>query len=105
MIANYKEIRRLYDDDLRNLCINKNWYTRGNTEEYTNLLNMCNKNNITTNDIVEIATNIMNHSNDVERELSSYCFEIARIAYTFFEEIQKTESTMVSNSIIQDIDL
>lgn len=39
----YKEVRRLYSDALRGLCIAKNWYTKGNCDEYMNLLNMCDK--------------------------------------------------------------
>lgn len=83
----YKEVRKLYDDNLRSLCISKNWYTRGNCEEYQNLMSMCNKENITTDDIVEIATDIMSHSNDPERPFTSYAFEVARICTTFIEEI------------------
>lgn len=83
----YKEVRRLYSDALRGLCIAKNWYTKGNCDEYMNLLNMCDKENITTDDIVEIATDIMKHSSDrAERPLTSYAFEVARICVTFIEE-------------------
>lgn len=48
------------------------------------------KNNITTNDIITIAQDIMDHTHNEEnegRELPSYCFEIARIAITFFNEV------------------
>lgn len=83
----YKEVRRLYSGALRGLCIAKNWYTKGNCDEYMNLLNMCDKENITTDDIVEIATDIMSHSYDSEeRLLTSYAFEVARICVTFIEE-------------------
>ena len=44
------------------------------------------KENITTDDIVEIALDIMEHSN-TEQELTSICFDVARIAVTFFEEV------------------
>lgn len=81
------ETRKLYYDDLRQLCIKNNWYTQGNCKDYENMLNMSEKDNITTNDIVAIATDIMNHSNDNERELTSYCFEIAKICNTFFKEV------------------
>lgn len=83
----YKEVRRISADSLRNLCTAKNWYTRGNTEEYSHLLyNMAErKDNITTDDIVEIAQDIMEHS-DTDQKFTSICFDIARIAVTFFEE-------------------
>ena len=84
----YREIRKIHANSLRNLCNAKNWYTRGNTEEYSNLLyDMTeNKENITTDDIVEIAQDIIEHSN-TDQELTSICFDIARIAVTFFEEV------------------
>ena len=83
----YREIRKISVNDLRNLCIAKRWYTRGDNEEYNHLLNELagNKENITTDDIVEIALDIMQHSN-TDQDLTSICFDVARIAVTFFEE-------------------
>lgn len=83
----YREIRKIHADSLRNLCIAKNWHTRGNNEEYGHLLyDMAEgKENITTDDIVEIAQDITEHS-DTDQEITSICFDIARIAVTFFEE-------------------
>ena len=54
--ATYKEERYMDRDDLRNLCIKNNWYTRGNSDEYENLLHTCggNKKIITTDDILNI---------------------------------------------------
>ena len=77
----YREVRKIREDDLRNLCIAKRWYTRGDNAAYTG-----DKENITTDDIVEIALDIMEHSN-TEQELTSICFDVARIAVTFFEEV------------------
>ena len=50
----FKERRILYRDDLRNLCIKKQWYTRGDCAEYENMLSMTGdgKKHITTSDIV-----------------------------------------------------
>ena len=83
----YREIRKIHADSLSNLCIAKNLYTRGNNEEYGHLLyDMAEgKENITTDDIVEIAQDITEHS-DTDQEITSICFDIARIAITFFEE-------------------
>lgn len=84
----YREIRRIQSYSLRKLCAEKNWYTRGNAEEYRNLLyNMAEgKRNITTDDIVEMAQDIKDHS-DTYHGITSICFDIARIAVTFFEEV------------------
>lgn len=84
----YKEVRRIFADDLRNLCIEKGWYTRGDGKAYAHLLigKAQDKENITTDDIVEIAQDIIDHS-DTDQEITSIMFDVARIAVTFFEEV------------------
>lgn len=88
MKSRYREVRRIYSEKLRNLCIKNRWYTRGDCKAYGHLLyNLAEeKENITTDDIVEIAQDILEHS-DTDQELTSICFEVARIAVTFFEEV------------------
>lgn len=87
MKKRYTEVRKIFADDLRNLCIRKNWYTKGTCEEYTHLLHVmaAEGKNITTGDIVDIAFDIMEHS-ETDYDLTSICFEVGRIAVTFFEE-------------------
>lgn len=87
-MSKYKEIRKISAEGLRGLCISKNWYTRGTCKEYEHLLYGLaeEKQNITTDDIVEIAEDIMEHSS-TEHTLEGICFEVARIAITFFEEV------------------
>ena len=63
-----KEISR---SDLRALCINQEYYTRGDYETYEELLNYVDGRNITDNDIIAIADNIYDHS-DVERIMNEY---------------------------------
>lgn len=80
-----KEIRKLDSDDLRQLCINKDWYTRGNNEEYSKLLKAVHfTDNVTTKTIVTIAQDILSHS-DTVYSLESICFEIAEICHSFFD--------------------
>ena len=80
-----KEIRKLSRSDLRKLCIEKDWYTRGDNEEYSNVLSLAGDcEDVTTAVIVEIATDIINQR-DTEHTVSSACFEIARICNSFFE--------------------
>lgn len=38
---NMKEIRKLTPDDLRSLCIKRDWYTRGTNEDYDKLMDKC----------------------------------------------------------------
>ena len=88
MKKEYKEIRQINADSLRRLCISKRWYAGGDNAAYNRLLYDLadDKENITTEDIVEIAQDIMEHSN-TDQELTSICFDVARIANTFFEEV------------------
>lgn len=89
MKCKYREIRKISADSLRDLCIAKNWYAKGTCKDYRHLLFDLadSKGNITTDDIVEIAQDIMDHSYTVQ-EFTSVCFDIAKIAVTFFEPIE-----------------
>ena len=57
----YKEIRKIRASALRQLCIDKDWYTRGDNDEYGHLLfDLADKkDNLSTMDIIEIAKDIM----------------------------------------------
>lgn len=102
------ETRKIFWDDLRNLCIKNHWYTCGTVKEYQKMLDICKKDNITTKDIVKIAQDIMEHSNkeeNADRELTNYCFEIARIAVSLFEEVEDVDSDIISSRILSGIDL
>jgi hypothetical protein len=80
------EIRKLWGDDLRRLCIDKRWYTCGHNEEYSVLLNKAaSAENVTTELIVELAEDIKAHS-DTEYDIKGICFEIARNCNVFFED-------------------
>lgn len=83
----YKEVRKLFADDLINLCVRNRWYTCGyNTVHYHFLYEFAErKENITTGDIVELAQDIMK-SSDTDLELTSICYEIAKTCKTFFVE-------------------
>ncbi|MGN0398854.1 MAG: hypothetical protein ACI4EO_01885 [Blautia sp.] len=87
MRKEYREIRKIRADKLRILCIEENWYTRGDCEAYNHLLFDLagNKENITTEDIVEIARDILEHS-ETDMDIESICYYVARILDTFFEE-------------------
>ena len=85
----YKEIRRISASALRQLCIDHDWYTAGDNEEYEHLLLDLagHKENLSTADIIEIAADIMAHSNmSDDYSVESVAFEVARIADVFFEE-------------------
>ena len=80
----YKEIRILNSENLRMLCINKNWCTKCNNSQYQYILNLCITNNVDTDTIFSLAANIKEYS-DTEQEIQSVMFDIAKICNTFFE--------------------
>lgn len=86
----YKEIREIRASALRQLCIDKDWYTRGDNDEYGHLLfDLADKkDNLSTMDIIEIAKDIMEHSSiSSDYRVEDIAFEVARIADVFFEEV------------------
>ena len=83
----YKEIRTITVDRLRNLCIKNNWYTAGDCEDYDHLLLdlASNKDNLTTDDILAIAQDIMDHSDmHPDCTIADIAYEVNRIALTRF---------------------
>lgn len=80
----YTESRQLFPDDLRKLCIQKNWYTHGTNQEYGMLLYSLTVGDMTTAKIGIIAEDIKKHS-DTDEDIPSIMFEIARICRTFFD--------------------
>ena len=86
----YKEIRKIRASALRQLCIDHNWYTAGDNDEYEHLLFDLagHKENLSTADIIEIAADIMEHSDmSADYTIESVAFEVASIANVFFEEV------------------
>ena len=86
----YKEIRKIRASALRQLCIDKDWYTRGDNDEYGHLLfDLADKKDtLSTMDIIEIAKDIMEHSSiSSDYRVEDIAFEVARIADVFFEEV------------------
>lgn len=81
-----KEIRTIHSHNLRSLCMEKGFYTKGAISDYNRLLSFCESlGNVDTADIVEMARDIKKFS-DTDRDISNICFEIARICLTYFEE-------------------
>lgn len=86
----YKEIRKISATALRQLCVDNDWYTAGDNDEYGHLLYdlTASKDNLSTADIIEIAEDIMAHSElDEDCTVSCIAFEVARIARVSFVEV------------------
>ncbi len=83
----YKEIRKIEASKIRNLCIEKDWFTCGDNDQYGELLDYgFSGKNITSDELVEMATLIKEYS-DTDYEVTSIMYELAKICYSYFEEI------------------
>lgn len=85
---NYEEMRLLNAENVRELCINKNWYTKGSQEEYVALLKKIedirdSDESITVNQLGEIAEDILKHS-DTTYTVEAIMWELNRVANTSF---------------------
>lgn len=79
-----KEIRKISWKRIKKACIEKDWYTCGDSEEYANLIYYTNKlENVTTDELEIIATDIKYHS-DTNETIRSIMFYIANICCTTF---------------------
>lgn len=94
-MTKYIERRTLSADELRNLCIRKNWYTNGTNKEYCNLFGLLTKDfhsaEMTTEKLAEIATDIFNHSDENDctdgyLEIPDIMYDLARACHTVFIE-------------------
>jgi rubrerythrin len=95
------ERRTLHITDLRKLCVDREWYTLGNNNDYANLFALAkSKDNLTTADIIEIATDIKRHS-DTEADISSICFSVAQACNTYFES---TANQTIAEHLIYEIE-
>ncbi|MCH5304281.1 MAG: hypothetical protein J1E41_05405, partial [Ruminococcus sp.] len=58
------EFRKLSTADVQALCIKKDWYTKGDSEDYKHLLwdLVVDRENVSTNDLIGIANDILEHS-------------------------------------------
>lgn len=90
-----KETRIINWNDLRNLCIKNDWYTRGNNEEYANMLDYATSNDLNTARMMVVAEDIIIHSNPARfvdcgangtTPMQYVMFELAEISHTFFHE-------------------
>lgn len=89
------ETRTINWNDLRNLCIDKDWYTSGTIDDYASMLDFVGSNKMTTDNLVSVATDIIKHTDakcfkDCEANgttaLRYVLFELANIAHTFFHD-------------------
>ena len=86
--------KRIFRDELRRLCINKDWYTCGDIEAYDNLFDMLHE-DMDDAEIVGICIDIYGHtdveeiaSNDgvsYEEVFDNIVYEVYELVHTFVE--------------------
>lgn len=92
------EVTKIRWESVRTKCIQKDWYTRGNNEEYSNMLGMCQdgyEDALYTIELLEnIAKDIYEHSDKTywegydENPVLNIMFELREDAcYCYFEEV------------------
>lgn len=74
----FKEFRTWSTESVREACVNNNFYTRGNNEEYSHMLSWVERLYPNTENIQYIAENILEHSED--QTLSNIMFVLANRA-------------------------
>lgn len=84
--------RRIFRDELRRLCINKDWYTCGSIKAYDNLFNMLHV-DMDDTEIIGICIDIYDHtdveeiaSNDgvsCEDVFDNIVYEVYELVHTF----------------------
>ena len=85
------EKRTLSVYDLRNLCIARNWYTRGDCFEFDKMLAQTNEaylkgENVTTKKLATIAKNIVEHSVlPADYDICCVMYELAKVCEVTFE--------------------
>lgn len=94
-IRSMKTTKKIFTDDLRYLCVSKDYYTCGDCKAYEELFDYIRDRDLTDSDIIAIVDNIYDHS-DVDKMMREYgCsendvfnsiyFEVGRLVNWFCE--------------------
>lgn len=92
MNCKIKETRVLSFENLRSLCIRRNWYTRGTCEDYENLFNRLRDENlnpihVSTEVLYDLAQDIMAHSKiEDDYGITDVMYELATSCYVYFTD-------------------
>lgn len=74
--------------NIQRLCIKNDWYTRGDTRAYAEMLDFVDQNEPTTINIYKVAQDILEHSEESE------CLYIEAIMYEITNEVVETLYTV-----------
>lgn len=96
----FNKVEVLGMDNLKSLCIKRNWYTCGNNEEYDALLNMAEA-TPTTEAIYNMAMDIIEHSNNLvlsDEDIAHVMTEIAGVCMVYYE-IPEDDNTEITDEV------
>ena len=75
----------IYSEDVRNFCIHNNLYTRGNSEDYSRMLQSLDKlHNCPPQRVIVIAKDIAEHSDQQDAKID---LSLSNIAYYLCEDV------------------
>lgn len=83
---NDNQIPEIIEEDIwtsfqvRSVCIENNWYTRGDNKAYSEMLDFVDNNEPTKANIYTVARDIMEHSNTDDLYIEAIMFRIANDA-------------------------
>lgn len=90
------KIKRIaYADKVRQMCIDNNYYTRGDVDAYTKMLDFVYHHLDANNEVqmIEVAQNIFNHSDINQKMLEYGCSErevLSSIIYNLYNDCTRT---------------
>lgn len=89
-----KETMIIFPEKVRSVCIENEWYTRGSSEDYDNMLSSCyNRRKVTTHFLYKIACDIFCHSvMDADYTINE---NIANIMFALINDCVKTSVTII----------
>ena len=78
------EKRVWFVDDIISVCIRNDLYTRGNTNDYDNMLNKVRENEPTVNNIYLVAKDILEHTKNGEFTVVDIMNLLSKIVYIIY---------------------
>ena len=82
-----KEVCKWDSEEIRSLCIRQRYYTRGNIESYSSMLEFVRENEPTLENMYWVAVDIVDHSDDFMIDVEHVMFLISHEVVGRFYEI------------------
>jgi hypothetical protein len=96
----YTETRTLLRNDIREICICRNWYMLGTNEEYENMMDLA-AGDITTETLAQIAQDIKDHSRTDCTVQQIMTILAGKVICTYTESAEDAEPPMTELDILR----